>query len=79
MSSFEPNWEAAQTNMAEVVRTGKCPWCCDATTELYVFEKMNPMQPKIIDYPQETFEESQKRWLSEGKITKKQYKRAMSI
>ena len=76
---MEPNLQAAIQKIDEAKRVGKCPWCCCAITEQYVYETLNPIIGVLVNgilvkvgnpelYPQETFEESQKRWFKEGKI-----------
>ena len=70
------NLEAAKINIEEAERIGKCPWCCCGITEDWVYARMNPVIEKegqkyqLLLYPQETFEESQRRWLKEGRIKK---------
>jgi hypothetical protein len=83
---IKPNLQAAILQIEEAKRIGKCPWCCCAITEQYVYDIMNPnglvkdgIVYRIVHFPQETFAESQKRWREEGVITEKQYKRAVSI
>jgi len=81
------NMRAVETNMMEALRVGKCPWCCDLPTQMYVFEKMNPVHieyedgtiQQIVAFPQETFEESQKRWREESIISEEQFRKAMSM
>lgn len=69
--SWRINLAAAKQKIEEAKRVSKCPWCCDSYVEWYVYGRMNPnwmfgKEP----YPQETFEESQRRWLKEGIIKK---------
>lgn len=60
-----------EAKIEEAKQVGKCPWCADGGVENYVFRYMNGYGE--VKYPQESFWESQARWLDEGVITQERY------